>query len=178
MGLLDWKWRKYNVTICTWISNEYKLYLQEGNDTKNVSFDECQQKFEKDHKHKKSTRSQPIIEENDDESDGKDDEKTSELKRSESKKRGKKIAIDAFFDVNSNYKHCLVFERQHIWHQIKAKDGREYLREIKLEHQLFGVRKEMKVEKYETNPSPFVTPNLLAVDVQVGVYTLAVPSPL
>merc|ERR1712130_303698 len=154
----DWKWRKYNVIICQWISDQYKLYLTNNNDDEMIiDFKKCQDKFEKDHRQNivKSMRNRPEIKEDYDE----DDEK-----QEMSNKKKKKITIDAFFDVNSAYDHFLVIQRDNIWHKIKGSDNREYSREIRLEYKLFDIKSDMIVTNYQPNPSPFAIPNLLAVD--------------
>merc|ERR1712228_698622 len=155
----DWKWRKYNVIICQWISDQYKSYLSKAVETECIDFKKCQKKFEKDQRQNivKSMRKRPEIKEDD------EDEKQGILDDGSNKKK-KKITIDAFFDVNSAYDHFLVIERKHIWHKIKGNDNREYSREIRLDNKLFDVKSEMIVTNYQPNPSPFAIPNLLAVD--------------
>merc|ERR1712154_112202 len=74
----DWMWRKYNVTICMWISTQYSLFISSAKNAMTVSIKECKEKFENDHKQsKKSTRSQPIPENKADDEDDDDEKKES-----------------------------------------------------------------------------------------------------
>merc|ERR1712173_486212 len=91
-------------------------------------------------------------------------EKRIQLDEGGTSKKKKKITIDSFFDVNSNFNHFLVIEKEEIWHRIRGNDNREYMREIRLESRLFDVKQEMIECNYQPNPSPFVIPNLLALD--------------
>merc|ERR1712079_848748 len=105
--------------------------------------------------------------------------KESELKSdsemdSESKKE--RITIDPFFHKDDKYRHHLVIEKGEAeaesnplgirtWHRICQKGGTQYLREIRMEHKLFAVRPELKVDHYIQKPSPFSLPPQL-VDVE------------
>ena len=45
----DWKWRKYNVMICQWITEQFQEFLGGKMRTKAIDFSKCQEKLEKDH---------------------------------------------------------------------------------------------------------------------------------
>merc|ERR1712228_985923 len=81
----DWKWRKYNVIICQWISDQYKSYLSKAVETECIDFKKCQKKFEKDQRQNivKSMRKRPEIKEDD------EDEKQGILDDGSNKKRKK-----------------------------------------------------------------------------------------
>ena len=173
----DWKWRKYNVIICQWITETYQLFLDKHYEKKSeplqVDFRECQKKLEKEHeKTKKKTKNKRGDNDRDDD-DGKDDEKESIDGNNNKNGKKKKITIDAYFDKNKDYEHVLqigVDDENNkdiiIWHKIKrTTDNVEYCREIRVEHKLFSIKQDMRVDIYQQNPSPFaIPPQLAAID--------------
>lgn len=153
-----WKWRKYSVVICQWLSLILHRFIAQNQHREEVPFSECEEALQQ--KHAQTNKK------------GKDEREEEKASSSEVKKngkgkgKGKKVSIDAYFGKHSKYSHCVVMERQskgdvRVWHRISDSDI-EYLREVRCEQQLFGVRRELRVDVYHPNPSPFAIPPQLA----------------
>eukprot|EP01083_Nonionella_stella_P169527 575001_1 len=145
----DWKWRKYNVVICEWITQQFDAYLKETkNESKEIDFKDCEQNLIDLHKEKKSKKH------------------IQDEKDKEEKKKNTKPTIDPYFG-KSNYDHFLLIERQKenilLWHKI-TKSNKTYYRELRLDHKLLAIKPDMIIANYQPNPSPFAIPPQLAVD--------------
>ena len=149
----DWKWRKYNVMICNWMTEQFGAFLLTEERSKEIDFALCQEKLESDHQLSRKKKGR------------RDEEDEDEEKESELKSESKKISIDSYFEKNGKYRHCLVIEKGEaennplgikLWHRISpSAGGLEYFREIRMEHKLFAVSPELIVPHYVPTPSPF-----------------------
>merc|ERR1711971_496344 len=87
-----WKWRKYSVVICQWLSlTVQKFITTKGEERKEVDFEECQKMLEQ--KHAKTSKKV---------NRDRDEEKASEVNNgAAAAKKNKKVSIDAYFGKNT-----------------------------------------------------------------------------